>query len=356
MQGLDEELALHRQFVAERSPVYARTLDLLRPALAGEIGERVRDAWAERSFGPWFERPLMLLTALRDDALREGPEHPLWEALGDGGAAVEAVSADALAAAMAPDREHLWLSLATRFVQTNETSRAFVWLWPAALTREAEGERDVELYDFGASAGLNLLADRMPWIWERAGGGELAPRDTPPVRSRRGFDLRPLDLGDPDDERWLRALLWPGQTERMERFAAGLEAYRELAADTGRPLVEAASVDDAAASLEPARAGGPRAIAYQSVMHDYLPDDVCERYEDALRDWLRASDPLAALWLELELTEGGTDPETAFALTAHLRSGDEPESIVLSRSGPHPRVLTVDGDAVSRFRRLIRAR
>jgi hypothetical protein len=354
--GLDDDLALHRQFVADRSPVYARTLDLLRPLVAGELADPLREAWRERSFGPWFERPLLLLTAIRDDALREGPRHPLWEALGDGGADADAVTEDRVRAATAPDRGHLWRSLGTRFVQTNETSRAFVWLWPAALWHDVAPGREIDLYDFGASAGLNLLADRMPWIWERAGGGELGPLELPPIRSRRGFDLRPLDLGDPGDERWLRALLWPGQTERMERFEAGLAAYRELAVGGDRPLVEAASVDDAAAALGPARTYGPRAIAYQSVMHDYLPAEVRARYEGGLREWLRASDPWAALWLELELAEGGTEAETAFALTAHLRVGDEPESIVLARSGPHPRVVSVDDAGVGRFRDLIRDR
>ncbi len=89
-------------------------------------------------------------------------------------------------------------------------------------------------------------------------------------------------------------------------------------------------------------------------MHDYLPDDVRERYEAALREWLRASDAGSALWIEFEIAEGGSDGETAIAITVHLGAGDGLEEVVLARCGPHPRVLTVDGAAVERFRALLR--
>jgi hypothetical protein len=328
-------------------------LDELRPLASGELADGLREAWADRSFGFWPERPLMLLTSLRDDALREGPTHPLWAAIAADERDLDAVTPSAVAASVAPDREHLWRSLATRFVQTNDPSRAVAWMWPAAIGAELEPAREVELFDFGASAGLNLVADRLPWVWATTGEEPLSPSELPAVAARRGFDLRPLDLRDAEDARWLEALIWPGQEERLERFRAGVAAYRELADETGRSLVEVASVDEAAAALGPRKVDGPRAIAYQSVMHDYLPEDVRKRYEESLRSWLRASDPAAALWVEFELTEGGTDGETAFAITVHARSADDIQTHVLGRCGPHPRVIAVDERAVARFRDLL---
>ena len=326
-------------------------IDELRPLVPGPLGDGLRAAWVGRSFGFWPERPLMLLTSLRDDALREGAPHPLWRALGgEGDPDLGSITPSAVAAAVAPDRAHLWRSLGERHVQTNDPSRAVAWMWPAALAAELEPDRALALFDFGASAGLNLVADRLPWVWTTAAGDPLAPAGVPEVGARRGFDLRPPDLRDPEDARWLEALIWPGQDERLERFRAGLAAFRELAAEAGRPLVERASVEDAAAALEPRRAGDPRGIAYQSVMHDYLPADVRERYEEGLRAWLRGSDPGAALWIEFEITEGGTDGETAFAISVHQRAGAGLETTVLARCGPHPRVLTVDDEAVARFR------
>ncbi len=235
-------------------------------------------------------------------------------------------------------------------MQTNDPSRAVAWMWPAAIGAELEPDREVELFDFGASAGLNLVADRLPWVWTTADAEPLSPSAVPPVAARRGFDLRPPDLRDPEDARWLEALIWPGQEDRLERFRAGVEAYRTLPDEAGGPLVEVASVDAAAGDLEPRAAAGPRAIAYQSIMHDYLPEDVRGRYEDSLRDWLRASDPGAALWIEFEIAEGGTDGETAVAIAVHARGAGDIETHVLGRCGPHPRVIAVDDDAVARFR------
>jgi len=298
----------------------------------------------------------MLLTALRDDVLREGPAHPLWPALGDvADRDVDAITEDAIRESYRPERAQLWWSLANRHVQTNDPSRAVAWMWPAALAAEREPRRDIELFDFGASAGLNLVADRMPWVWTTADGDPLTPDAVPTVAARRGFDLRPPDLRKPEDARWLEALIWPGQEERLERFREGVAAYRELAAEAGRSLVEPASVDEAASSLEPRRADAPRAIAIQSIMHDYLPAEVRERYESNLRNWLAASDAGSALWIEFEIAEGGTDGETAVAIVVHQRAGDELATTLLARCGPHPRVLTVDAAAVARFRELIAA-
>jgi hypothetical protein len=331
-------------------------LDCLRPLASGSLADPLREAWAGRSFGFWPERPLMLLTALRDDVLREGESHPLWTAVGDVDERdLEAITADALTEAYRTERSHLWWSLANRHVQTNDPSRAVAWMWPAALAAEREPGRELELFDFGASAGLNLVADRLPWVWTTAAGEPLTPDAVPAVTSRRGFDLRPPDLREPADARWLEALIWPGQDERLERFREGVAAYRALAAEAGRPLVERASVDDAAGGLEARRADSPRAIAIQSIMHDYLPDDVRERYESNLRDWLAASDPGSALWIEFEIAEGGTSGETAVAIVVHQRADDELATTTLARCGPHPRVLTVDAAAVARFRELIAA-
>jgi hypothetical protein len=342
---------MHREFVADRSPAYARLIDLLRPRVESDLAGGLRGAWEGRSFGFWPERPLMLLTSLRDDALREGQAHPLWPAIGPSlERDLGAITDDAVAASIAPGREHFWHSLATRHVQTNDPSRAVSWMWPAAIAAEGAPEREIELFDFGASAGLNLVADRLPWVWSTVAGARLEPSAVPAVASRRGFDLRPPDLRVPEDARWLEALIWPGQDERLERFRAGLAAYRELAAEAGGSLVERASVDDAAAALAPRRAGEARGIAYQSIMHDYLPVDVRERYEASLREWVAASDHGAALWIEFEIAEGGSDGETAVAITVHAREGDGVATEVLGRCGPHPRVVTVDEAAVERFR------
>jgi hypothetical protein len=44
----------------------------------------------------------------------------------------------------------------------------------------------------------------------------------PDVAARIGIDLSPLDVTDPDDLAWLRALVWPGpvEAERLQRLDA----------------------------------------------------------------------------------------------------------------------------------------
>ena len=46
------------------------------------------------------------------------------------------------------------------------------------------------------------------------------PATLPEVASRIGSDPEPLDSADPQDAAWLRALIWPEQTERAQRLGA----------------------------------------------------------------------------------------------------------------------------------------
>lgn len=122
----------------------------------------------------------------------------------------------------------------TRYIQTNEIKRVAALL--PAMMREADrlGE-PVHLIEVGASAGLNLCLDRYRYDF---GGLEFGhsdvvlrveldgdvdvPTRAPYVQRRVGIDLNPLDLNDPDDLRWLEALIWPEQVERRRRLRAAV--------------------------------------------------------------------------------------------------------------------------------------
>lgn len=350
LDGLDGDLLGQRAFVATRAPVYARMIDVLGPLLDGEIADRLREAWAERRFGPFYERPMLLLASIRDDALREGERHPLWRAIGIHHPDPDAVTADAVMAALAPDREHLWATLATRYVQTNDVSRAVAWIWPSAMAEEEDPGRPLALHDVGASAGLNLVADRAGLGWERAGGGALRTAPLPPIASRAGYDLRPVDVSDESQARWLRACVWPGQRTRAEGLEAGISAFRAAGEEPGAPRVEMLDAAEVPARLPVPGPGDPRAIAYGTIMRDYLPDDVRERYRSGMFDWLGASSPGTAIWSELEITTEERSEGPPIDLTVHVRSGGATETLLLGRSEPHPRSIEVNEDAVERFR------
>lgn len=282
---LAEDLHRQRALLAGQVPVYDRLLAMLEPR-AGD--PRFAAVWSGYSFSAFYDRPLLLLASLRDGALAH-PDHPLRLALAD---APDPASLTESALDASLDREDLWVSLRDRHVQTNETSRAVAWLLAAAEL----GWEDLDLADLGCSAGLNLIADRISFPWTLPDGQpviEAAPR----VWRRVGIDAHPLDPANPDDARWLRACVWPGQASRLARLDEALSAFQ-----AARPRLIEAPLSAAPALL--AELGEDRPVlACQTLVRDYLPLPVRVAYEAGMRAWVGPD----RAWVELEYFEGG-DP------------------------------------------------
>ncbi len=125
-----------------------------------------------------------------------------------------------------------------RATQTNEPARCAVLL-PAL----AALPQPLALLEVGASAGLCLLPDRYGYDYgasrlspERrpclrcvAGPGTPLPASLPQIVWRAGLDLNPLAASDRQDRAWLEALVWPEQTDRLERLGQALA----IASDAG---------------------------------------------------------------------------------------------------------------------------
>lgn len=131
----------------------------------------------------------------------------------------------------------------TRNTQTNVVRRC-ACLLPAFSIIAAEADAPLTLLDLGASAGLNLNFDRYAYRYERAGRlerrwgtpnaavqlecdlrGPGALPDFPEqfeIAARIGIDLNPINLNDPDQLRWLQALIWPEHIERHARLRAAV--------------------------------------------------------------------------------------------------------------------------------------
>jgi hypothetical protein len=134
--------------------------------------------------------------------------------------------------------------LETRLVQTAHVSRCTCLLPAFELIARRTG-RPLALVEIGASAGLNLLWDR--YSYEYGGGRrhgnsrsplqlrtELRgtrrpplPSRLPEVATRVGLDLNPIDVRDPDQVLWLRALIWPDETGRAHQLESALEVARQ---------------------------------------------------------------------------------------------------------------------------------
>ena len=149
-------------------------------------------------------------------------------------------------------REQIARLIASRSTQTQVVRRC-TCLLPVFSLIYRESTAPLALIDIGASGGLNLNFDRYAYIYRRAGSevihwgqnqasvtldAELrGPGKLPlleesiPIASRDGIDLNPIDLSNPDQLLWQRALIWP---EHRERHRQLIEARAELDASPVR--------------------------------------------------------------------------------------------------------------------------
>jgi hypothetical protein len=359
IEGLFDDFVVQRAFIEARVPVYARLLQLLEAELAaGTISAFTRqlaELWAERVSHANYERPLLLLAALRYDALCEPANHPLASALTGEPPDLAQITLDTVRAAVAPERARFWSALATRAVQTNETSRAVAWLWPAALLHELGAWREMALLDLGTSAGLNLIADALPMPWREPNGQPFTLAARPQLALRLGLDRAPLDARDADTAQWLRACVWPGEPARSQRLEAGIARFRAAYDAPGGPRVEACDLRNSGARLDQLSSDLP-VLAVQTIVRDYLPDAAKLEHAAGMRAWLTRRTPRSAAWIELELAPGGSSMDTAATITLHmLERARTLREVVLARCNPHPGVIHVQAEGLAELRELMTA-
>lgn len=229
----------------------------------------------------------------------------------------------------------------TRETQTNEPGRC------AVLSPVIAGLGDrIALIEVGMAAGLCLLPDRYGYRWRsgdrviEAGprdvtvidcelsGAERFPCAVPQIAWRAGIDLNPLDPVDSDDARWLRSLVWPGQTEREERLAAALRAA------AGEPIVRVKG--DAVAELPRLVARAPEDTTVV-VMHTAVLGYFTREHRLAFE---RTVKQLPVRWIANE------DARVVPSVREKVPDWDGPPSFVMSldgeplaRTGPHGQYL-----------------
>ena len=230
------------------------------------------------------------------------------------------------------ERERDWLSrfVAEQPVQTNEVQRCWALL-PAFLSL---GEQPLDLIELGASAGLNLLWDRYRYeyasgSWGPEAGLRLRGEERGPVpgsllgrrvdvRRRRGIDLQPVDVRDPDAARLLECFIWPDQAERLERLAQAIDLARheppELIRGDYVELLPSLLVD---------RDPELTTVIFQTVSTVYLEP---ERY-DELRRIVAAADPPAAWISTRRFSEETTGVEGGFELELQVPPAAEPHLV-----------------------------
>jgi serine/threonine protein kinase len=356
-EGLRDDLTEQLHLMAHASPSYRRLLEELDELLASEAAVEVLAgfdrAWQRRSFEGPYERPLLTLAALRADARSEGAAHPLYAAIAAEVPDSRAVTAEALRSALARERIGFWITLRTRRVQTNEVTRSLAWLWPATLAGAGGSSRPLSLFDIGASAGLNLVAEAVEVRWRRSTGASLSVARDLDIRRRTGFDPRPLDVTRAEDRDWLKACVWPEQRARLERLDAAIAAFPKA---SPRPELLLLRGSSAPAKLEAATEGHPEelAIAYQTLVSGYMPSDERAAYEAGMRAWLAHGPRGRRVWSTLELEAIG-EPDLSCALDVHVGTGGAVERVRLGRTSYHPETIVVAEGAEARLTQLLRA-
>ena len=193
----------------------------------------------------------------------------------------------------------------------------------------------------GASAGLNLNFDRYAYSYQRdgrealrwgptgarvrleaelRGAGVLPPLpSTIPVASRDGIDLDPVDLANPDQLLWLRALIWPEHVERHQQLidAAGESDQSDIRMHAG----------DASQILPALIESGPlehALVVYSTIALYQFPSES----RQSIAGTLAVASAARPIW---QISLEGNDPQLSLA---RYRDGRR-ETEVLADASPH---------------------
>ncbi|MGE4607634.1 MAG: DUF2332 domain-containing protein [Myxococcota bacterium] len=232
----------------------------------------------------------------------------------------------------------------TRLTQTNVLQRTSALLPSFARVFDAGGRKPLSLLEIGASAGLNLNWDRFHYAYSdgtrwgspsspviiecelrEAGALAFLPGEIP-VAERRGVDLNPVNLSDPDQVQWLQALIWPDHKGRQERLMAGIRIANENPA----PLVEGDASEKLASLLAEASPDTTLCVFGTFTLYQFP--------KDALIATLKAMQAASASRpIHFISMEGAADPGPEVQWTTY--ADQERTTTLLARCCPHGRWL-----------------
>ncbi|SLN68811.1 DUF2332 domain-containing protein [Oceanibacterium hippocampi] len=329
------------------SPLYARL------AMAAADNHLALDLAGQRQPG---QPPANILLGAVHFLLQEGIDHPLrrfYPDLDDDPPGTGDVG-PALDDFLHRHQARISAIVTRRIVGTNEVRRAAP-LRPALqmaghVLAQAAPDRAPTLVEFGASAGLLLGFDA--YGYDYGDGARYGPADAtvtlrsalrgslpaalalpmPRFANRLGLELNPLDIRDPEDRAWLRALVWPEQRERFALLDAALDHARrnppEIRVGDGLELLPRLA-DELPASV-------PLCLYHSFVLYQ-LPETARQRFREIL----------GALSRDRPVAEVGFEWDGREAARLSLRIHDAGRCLddrELARAGAHGEWLEWLGD------------
>jgi hypothetical protein len=338
---LERAFREQQRFADGYSRLYGQLFGIVAGWLTGESADPVVEWLLEAAAGVRpFDVTLLLPAALHRAALAgDAPElarlyptaggRPLTAA-GDQPPDVDFASA--LRSTVLARRASLAKFIQTRTVQTNETGRGLAWLLPVACL----GWPAVHLVELGASAGLNLVAERRGYRLAEAddpsrtllvlsdgprqfttlarGAVEFPPLVCcPAILSRTGGDLHPFHLHAAEDELTLASFVWADQVERMARLREGIAALRAVEQTAApvrlRPLRLPNELPAFLARDLPRPLDAP-VVIFNTTVSMYLPDRGTTMRR-MIGQWA-AEQSVPVLWLQWELPGDLEPPQTGW--------------------------------------------
>ena len=227
--------------------------------------------------------------------------------------------------------------VSSRLGQTNEVRRCAHLLPAFGLIARRSAGAALGLVDIGASAGLLLLWDKYRYDFGdgRIYGdptspvqidckllGDLRPQfpdPLPEVSFRKGIDLQPVDLHDPDELLWLRACIWPEHRDRDELLQAAAGVWQRDPPE----VTPGDAIEDLARLVKEVPEDSSLCIFHSEVFRQQ-PQDVHDEFNRTVADlgksrdlfWLSAEHPN----LELKtFKHGKMTKETLAKLETHGR-------------------------------------
>lgn len=224
-------------------------------------------------------------------------------------------------------------------VQTNETGRSRALIAGLSWLGRKYGVQEVQLFEMGASAGLNLCAGEFRFENPLGATGPhgspiafvdgwlepFAPLvETPRIVDLHGCDVFPIDIKNDYDTLKLLSFVWPDQIDRFTRLKKAIE----IASATNFKIDK----EDAGTWIDRrlhSHSSGVR-VAWHSIAWQYFPSATKDSVRSALGDHGSRATPVNPLiWLRMEPAGATAD------LRATVWRGDAPTDHTLALVGYH---------------------